>query len=338
MPLRCQRSDPCARRCLARPRSGKPLGGVENCDATTERARAGRLPRRIARAARGRAGTRDTRGAAQPVARLRGVYSLRQTLRDAADMALAPVVQERVAGIREHRPWPMPARSWVMAQSWIDLLFAHWSVPPERLLPVVPPQLTLDTREGRAWIAVTPFEVRNLRLRPTMPVPLLSSFPELNVRTYVVFGGKPGIYFFSLDAGSAPAVAAARRAYRLPYFKAQASIRREAPWIHYVSERSGPESDVPPAAFAARYRGIGAPAPPSGDSLEHWLTERYCLYTLDERQRVLRAEIHHPPWPLQPAEAEVDINTMTAQIGLELGGEPLLHYSSRQDVVFWTLE
>jgi uncharacterized protein YqjF (DUF2071 family) len=226
----------------------------------------------------------------------------------------------------------------MMAQSWIDLLFAHWSVSPEELLPVLPPQLTLDTREGRAWLGVTPFQVRNLRLRPTMPVPFLSTFPELNVRTYVIFGGKPGIYFFSLDAGSAVAVFAARRAYRLPYFHARASIRRERPWIHYVSERTGPECDAPPAAFAARYRGVGRRSPPPEASLEHWLTERYCLYTLDERQRVLRADIHHPPWPLHAAQADIDVNTMTAQIGLDVRGEPLLHYSPRQDGVFWTLE
>jgi uncharacterized protein YqjF (DUF2071 family) len=262
---------------------------------------------------------------------------LREMLTDAADMALAPVVQERVTRVRDHRPWLMPPRSWVMAQSWFDLLFAHWRVSPEDLLPVMPPQLTLDTRDEHAWVGITPFQVRNLRLRPTMPVPLLSTFPELNVRTYVSCGGKPGIYFFSLDAGSLPAVFAARHAYRLPYFHAQASIRRERPWIHYVSERKGPEPDAPPATFAARYRGIGRRSAPLKGSLEHWLTERYCLYTLDERQRVLRADIHHPPWPLQAAQAEIDTNTMTAQIGLDLRGEPLLHYSSRQDVVFWTL-
>jgi uncharacterized protein YqjF (DUF2071 family) len=267
-----------------------------------------------------------------------GAGTLTQMLREAADMALASIVQERVTAVRDHRPWRMPARSWLMAQSWSDLLFAHWSVPPEELLPVVPPQLNVDARDGRAWIGITPFEVRNLRLRPTPPVPLLSRFPELNVRTYVVVDDKPGIYFFSLDAGSAAAVAAARRAYRLPYFHADASIGRDGQWVRYVAERTGPESDAPPAAFAARYRGIGSPASPPGGSLEHWLTERYCLYTLDERQRVLRADIHHPPWSLQAAEAQIDINTMTAQIGFELQGEPLLHYSRRQEVVFWTLD
>lgn len=266
------------------------------------------------------------------------VLAPRRLACDTLELVASPVVHERVTGVRDHRPWPMPARSWIMAQSWLNLLFAHWSVPPEELSAVVPPQLTLDTRDGRAWIAVTPFAVRNLRLRPTLPVPMLSSFLEINVRTYVRLGGKPCIYFFSLDASSASAVAAARRFYRLPYFHAQMAMWREGPWFRFTSERTGPEDDAPPATFGGRYRSTGAPAPPPPGSLEEWLTERYGLYTLDERGRVLRGDIHHPPWPLQPAAAELDTNTMTAQIGVGLGGQPLLHYSARQDVVFWSLE
>jgi uncharacterized protein YqjF (DUF2071 family) len=181
------------------------------------------------------------------------------------------------------------------------------------------------------------FEVRNLRLRPTLPMPSLSAFPEINVRTYVTFNGIPGIFFFSLDAASALAVAAARRAYRLPYFRASMSIARAGEEVRYQSDRR-PSEHAPPAAFRGSYRACGPPAPPAAGTLEHWLTERYCLYTLDDRHRVLRGEIHHPPWPLQSAEADIALNTMVEELGLELAGEPLLHYSARQDVVFWTLE
>jgi uncharacterized protein len=244
----------------------------------------------------------------------------------------------RVTEERAHRPWPLPTRSWLMAQTWIDLLFAHWCVSPHELERVVPPQLPLDTFAGRAWLGITPFEVRHLRLRRTPPMPLLSTFPEINVRTYVTLHGKPGIYFFSLDAGNRLAVTAARRAYRLPYFHASMSIERDARELHYESVRRGPEHDAPAAAFDARYGGVGAPFRASRESFEHWLTERYCLYTLDDRQQLLRADIHHPPWPLQSARAQLDVNTMGDQIGISLDGEPLLHYARRQDVVFWTLE
>jgi uncharacterized protein YqjF (DUF2071 family) len=253
------------------------------------------------------------------------------------DLLLSPFVHERVTGVRAHRPWPLPEHSWVMAQTWTDLLFAHWSVAPEILRAVVPPQLPLDTFDGRAWIGVTPFGVRNLRLRPAPPVPFLSAFPEINVRTYVTVGDKPGIYFFSLDAASRLAVTAARHAYRLPYFPARMSVDRATNGVGFTSRRTGKEAPAR-ADFSGRYAPIGDAFHPRGGSLEHWLTERYCLYTFDGQRRVLRADIHHPPWSLQPAEADIDVNTMTAEIGLDLHDEPLLHYAQRQDVVFWTLQ
>jgi uncharacterized protein YqjF (DUF2071 family) len=253
------------------------------------------------------------------------------------DLLASPVVHERVTRIRAHRPWPLPAASWVMAQTWTDLLFAHWSVAPEMLRSVVPVQLPLDTFDGRAWVGVTPFGVRNLRLRVAPPVPFLSAFPEINVRTYVTVDGKPGIYFFSLDAGSSLAVAAARHTYRLPYFRARMSIARDADDIRFTSRRTAHEAPTR-AEFRARYAPVGDPFHAPNGSLDQWLTERYCLYTFDEHRRVQRADIHHPPWPLQRAEADIDRNTMTAEIALDLPDEPLLHYARRQDVVFWTLQ
>jgi uncharacterized protein YqjF (DUF2071 family) len=255
---------------------------------------------------------------------------------DGLDLLASPFVHERVTRISEHRPWSMPRRPWIMAQTWTDLLFAHWSLAASELEAVVPPQLALQTFDGRAWIGVTPFGVRNLRLRPTFPVPRLSAFPEINVRTYVTVGGKPGIFFFSLDAASRLAVAAARHAYRLPYFHARMALEHEADAVAYSSERI--DEDRPaPAEFRGRYRPVGPASTPGRGTLEHWLTERYCLYTLDDALRVQRAEIHHPPWPLQPAEADITTNTMADELGLALEGEPLLHYARRQDVVFWAL-
>ncbi|HYG96149.1 MAG TPA: DUF2071 domain-containing protein, partial [Solirubrobacterales bacterium] len=134
--------------------------------------------------------------------------------------------QRAVLSDVDHRPWPLPDVSWLMGQTWLDLLFAHWRVPEEALRPVVPPQLPIDTYEGSAWIGVTPFCVRGLRLRGTLPAPVLSTFPELNVRTYVSVEGKPGIYFLSLDADSCAAVRAARRSFRLPYFRSQIEVDR----------------------------------------------------------------------------------------------------------------
>jgi uncharacterized protein len=251
-------------------------------------------------------------------------------------MLASPLVHERAARAVEHRPWAVPGRSWVMAQSWLDLLFAHWPVAPGALRRALPGELELDTFEGSGWIGVTPFEVRNLRLRPTLPVPILSRFPEVNVRTYVTFGGRPGIFFFSLDAASSAAVAAARRLYRLPYFRARMSIERDD-GVRFRSERRIGEH-APPAAFHASYRGVGGASAAVPGTIEHWLAERYCLYTLDGSGRVLRAEINHPPWPLQAAAADIAVNTMAEEVDVELDGDPLLHYAARQDVVFWSVE
>jgi uncharacterized protein YqjF (DUF2071 family) len=241
--------------------------------------------------------------------------------------------QSRVTGVSRHRPWPLPDAPWLQAQTWRDLLFAHWAVPPEALRPAVPAQIPIDTFGGSAWIGITPFEVSGLRLRGSPPPPLLSRFPETNVRTYTTLDGRPGIWFLSLDAASALAVAAARRSYRLPYFRARMSVEPGPDRIRYRTRRS-----APPASLALEYGAAGDVFHAAAGTVEHFLTERYCLYALDEQQRVLRADIHHAPWPLQLAEAEIRENSMTAPYGIALPAEPpLLHFSRRQDVVIWPL-
>lgn len=230
----------------------------------------------------------------------------------------------------EHRPWPLPEGQWAQAQTWEDLLFAHWTVPIQALRAHLPPELEVDTFDGEAYLGLTPFRVTNLRLRGLPPVPVLSSFLELNCRTYVSHGGeKPGIWFFSLDASSRFAVEGARRLYKLPYFRARMS---GAP--RFTSHRIDGERDH---AWESSYRPAGTPAPAEEGTLEHFLAERYCLYTVDEEGALHRAEIHHPPWPLQDSNADVTANTVPPD-GLEVEGEPHLMFSPRQDVLIWPLE
>ena len=151
-----------------------------------------------------------------------------------------------------------------------------------------------STGTGRLWRGMTPFRVAGLRLRGVPPLPLLSSFYELNCRTYVRRGDRPGIWFFSLDASNHAAVEAARRTYRLPYRHAHISARGS----RFVARRRDGVG-----SFDATYHAVGPAAPAEPDSLEHFLAERYCLYGGDG---TLRADIHHPPWPLQQAEAGVE--------------------------------
>jgi uncharacterized protein YqjF (DUF2071 family) len=250
----------------------------------------------------------------------------------APDVAGA-IRQRRGLQVRGHRPWPLPDAPWIMGQSWQRLLFAHWAVSPEALRAVVHPRIPIDTFDGQAWIGVTPFTVTGLHFRVVPPLPVVSRFHEINVRTYSTVDGRPGIYFFSLDAASRLAVEAARRVYRVPYFRAAISVDRSGDRVRYESERV--QGDGPPAAFRGEYGPVGPVANAVPGTFDHWCTERYCLYTVDDEQRICRGEIHHPPWPLQPASLSVARNSMGAQIGLELTGEPTLHYAARQDVTFW---
>jgi uncharacterized protein len=217
-----------------------------------------------------------------------------------------------------------------MAQTWDDLLFAHWRVDAAMLRLHVPERLSIDERDGSAWVGVTPFVVTGLRARGLFPLPYVSSFRELNVRTYVTFEDRPGIWFFSLDASSELAVRAARRLYRLPYFRAHITLERRAGRL--LSECVRDEGK----AFSGSYRGLAAPKQAEAGSLEEFLTERYCLYA-EDAGRLFRADIHHTPWPLEEADATIDLNTMPPS-GITLEGDALAHYSRRQDVVVWPLE
>ncbi len=240
----------------------------------------------------------------------------------------APVRQASTLEEKEHRPWPVPDRSWVMGQTWDDLLFVHYRVSAEKLRGLVPEGLELQEHSGSAWLGVTPFVITGLRARGLLPLPFTSSFRELNVRTYVTRDGKPGIWFFSLDASSQLAVEAARRLYRLPYFRADISIRRRGDELLYDCSRDDGK------AFSAAYRPTGDVFNAEDGSLQHFLTERYCLYAEHDGQ-LYRADIHHRPWPLQEAEARIDLNTMPPLKVPE--DDPLLHFSARQDVVIWPL-
>jgi uncharacterized protein YqjF (DUF2071 family) len=222
-----------------------------------------------------------------------------------------------------------------MGQTWESLLFAHWRVDADALRRLLPDAVRLQTHDGAAWLGVTPFRVSALRLRGTLPLPRVSSFLELNVRTYVTAGGKPGIWFFSLDASSRLAVEAARRTYKLPYFQARIRVEPQGEWLEYESARVG--NGQGPHVFDARYRPNGEVFHAAPGSLEEFLAERYCLYTVDGRGRLYRAEIHHARWPLQPAEATIELNTM-APGELALSDGPLLHFVRVQDVVIWPLK
>jgi len=236
-----------------------------------------------------------------------------------------------------HRPWPAPMGPWIMTQRWNDLLFLHYALAPEAVRAVVPEVLTLDTYQHRAWVSVVPFWINHLRPPGVPSVPWFSRFGEVNVRTYVSYGGKPGVYFFSLDAGNLSAVWGARVFYRLPYWQASIKVKgRGTATIDYHSKRQhGPKPAELKCSYGPAEAGQQTAHP---GSLEHFLSERYCLYAFN-RRRLYRGEIHHLPWPLQSARWEVRANTMAQTAGLQLPARPdLANFVRELKVLFWAPE
>jgi uncharacterized protein YqjF (DUF2071 family) len=246
------------------------------------------------------------------------------------------MTSEEILATQSHRPFPPPNSPWIFRQEWHNLLFAHWALQAEHVRAIVPQQLQLDTWEGKAYVGVVPFLLRNMSPRGVPPMPVISHFAEINVRTYVTYKGIPGVYFFSLDAANLSAVLGARFAYALPYYHAKFRVRVEGDQVRYQSRRLQRPG---PAEFEGDYRPVGQMIPwrsPS-ETLERFVSERYCLYAVTERH-VYRTHVHHAPWPLQPAEAMIQANTMSEPLGLKLDGAPLLHYSKFVKVLTWLPE
>lgn len=219
-----------------------------------------------------------------------------------------------------------------MFQSWQRQLFAHWSVASSALRDLVPSPLELDDYQGRTYVGITPFDLRGLRFRLLPALPIASNFTEVNVRTYVQHRGKPGVFFFSLDAASTLAVLGARASFGLPYFSADMGIAQRDDWVEYRSRRTRGDAEL-----KVRYRSSGAEFTASPGTLDHFLIERYALYVV-RGGRVMRGDIHHAPWHLQPATAEIERNTLAAAAGISLPATPpILHYSRQQDTVLWPL-
>lgn len=242
-----------------------------------------------------------------------------------------------------HRPYPLPTGRWRMAQRWNDLLFAHWPIPADAIARLLPAGLEVDTFDNYAWAGVVPFWMDHVRTRAigvhSLSIPGTASFCELNLRTYVRSRatGLRGVFFFSLDAASALAVLGARTIFHLPYFLAGMQ-RRNQPGgtIHYRSKRLLTSRSV---RFEATYRSLAhTPMPGAAGTLEHFLTERYCLFT-PHAGRILVGHIHHLPWPLEPAEAEITINQLPAAHGITLPNRPpVLHFARQLEVFLWSLK
>ena len=219
-------------------------------------------------------------------------------------------------------------------QRWRHLAFVHWRVPVATLRPLVPGALAIDTFDGEAFVGIVPFTMQGVRPRWAPAVPGISNFHETNVRTYVHRdGAEPGVWFFSLDAARWLAVALARTFWHLPYHHARMTLAAENGEIRYASERR---------ANGARFRGTcrprGEPQAAAPGTLEHFLAERYLLYAQKRDGTLRRGQVHHAPYPLQPAELADHDESLLAAAGIARpAGAPLVHFASGVDVEIFAL-
>jgi uncharacterized protein YqjF (DUF2071 family) len=238
----------------------------------------------------------------------------------------------------DHRPWPMPEGSWIQKQTWNNVLFLHWPAPTERIRSLLPKGLELETYDGSAWLGLVAINVTDAHLRYTPSLPFVSNVLPLNLRTYVRVGDKPGIYLFSADVSNALVVTAARQLFLMPYFNAQMDYREDGELHLFGSQRTEGEDTM--NGFTVSYGPHSPVYNAEPGSLDHFLIERYGLYTTDDQGDVYRNDVHHYPWPLQRADAVVGANTLTLPPRLDLPEMDLMlcHYAHRLDALLWGLE
>ena len=229
----------------------------------------------------------------------------------------------------QHRPWPLPSFNWKWRQSWLDLAFLHYRVDANALRKKLPRGVRLQEFDGSAWVGLVPFRMARMMRRPLPDLPWLDAFPELNLRTYVEVGDKPGVWFFSLDADFWPIVWGGRLVYDLPYWKAVMTHAPEGGWHRCTSRRRDGS-----ARFAARHRPVGDRLPVQAGSFEHWATERYCLYAHSNTRGIARVEVHHAPWPLHQCEVEIETCEIMKAAGVQVMPEaPRCHFSAGVEVI-----
>lgn len=228
-----------------------------------------------------------------------------------------------------HRPWPLPKRKWLLSQTWLNLAFIHWEIEYDDLRSRIPADLEIDLYGGKAWVAIVPFDMKGVTLRSCPKISYLSDFPEINVRTYVSYRGKPGVWFFSLDVPKRFTVWTARTFFHLPYRYGKVSCTEDARAIRY-------ENEVRDESFKANYRPIGKKVWDQ-ESFEKWSTERYCLYCQNKHGNLYRTEVHHPEWPLETASLSIEENTLLAPFQTK-DRHPSVLFSKRIDVVAYPPE
>jgi uncharacterized protein YqjF (DUF2071 family) len=223
-----------------------------------------------------------------------------------------------------HRDFPLPNRHWAFYQEWQDVLFLHWKIPYRMLRELVPDSLTLDCYDGEYYISLVPFSMKNVRPRFLPAFSPVSDFHEINLRTYIQMGGRRGVYFLSIEAEKQISTWISRTISGMPYEKS-----------HIVRDHNCYQSSQP-----GNNKQLDLEYVVTGDSfvkspLDHWLTDRYCLF-LTEAGQVYRYDVHHVEWPILPVKLlKYHVNYQIGNLVLQNQAPTLMHFSRGVQVLAW---
>ena len=229
-----------------------------------------------------------------------------------------------------HKGTAFPNLPWIMKQTWHDLLFAHYPVKLELLQKLVPPVFQLDSYNGIGWVGVVPFHVQNHRVRLLPPIPGFDRFAQINIRTYVTVNGKRGVYFIRVHMNHLIAGVLAKTFYYMPFQAAIVKMEQSDRYINFCSIKSKQ------IEFQCHYTPISESKLAEKASFEHWLVERYSMYSLNRKGEVMRSDILHNYWPLQLAEGEITNHSILLNEGIQVANnEPILHYAKKMEAMLW---
>ncbi len=235
-----------------------------------------------------------------------------------------------------HRPFPLPANSWFIHQKWKNVLFLHWQLDAELIERYLPAHLKLDTFKGKGWITITCLEMDDVKLKNFPSIPSISSFYEVNVRTYVTYRNIPGLFYFSLDASSWLSVLGARWTSPLPYFNADIVSHKNPTGDTYIQSK---RKSQPPAELILNYASTGNEIPVEKKSIDYWLLERYGIFIQVAGNAIHQIAMHHLPWKIREVNVDIKHNTMTFPLGLILDSKnTLFHFCQDQELFLWNDE
>ncbi|MFE6166427.1 YqjF family protein [Viridibacillus arvi] len=222
----------------------------------------------------------------------------------------------------------MNNRPWIISQEWHDILFLHWPVSAEDIRQYIPSELELELFNNKAWISLVFFQVKENRPRLIPAMPGISSFLELNVRTYVTYKEKSGVYFLSIDANNQLITKLVNYKNFMPFRHANITLKKYENAITFYSRSKQIETNY--ETLIASYEPISGPIERS--QLECWLSERYhCWTKIDDH--LLRVDNAHTPWTLQKAAYTIHENSIASYLNYDdKENYPIAHYSKMKKV------